>query len=146
MRGSSANSRGDNLMQIKKAVSISLLLATIVVVVVLMIANRNERWRKPHQERDEFHFVVKAAEWDLHATKVCVFFGSGFPTAQENTVGCWDKEDGHDFVNREDKPNDHLYSVDIDAPNTTQVQLGQGHNAKLYCVRTEWTHLVCDPN
>ena len=79
---------------------------------------------------------------------VSSFFGSGFPTAPVNTVGCWDREDvlTHDFVNRDEKPNDHLYSVDIDAPKTTQVQLGQGHNAKLYCVRTDWTHLVCDQN
>ena len=132
-------------MQIKKAVSISLFLAALVVV-VLMIAIRNrDQGRKPHQERDEFHFVVKAAEWDLHATKVCMFFGTGFPTAPVNTVGCWDKENGHDFFNRDDKPNDHIYSVDIDAPKTTQAQLGQGHNAKLYCIRTDWTHLVCDP-
>jgi hypothetical protein len=74
------------------------------------------------RERDEFHFVVKAAEWDLHATKVCIVFGTGYPTAPINTVGCWDKEDaGHDVFNQDDKPNDHLYSVDIDAPKATQV-------------------------
>jgi len=140
-------------MQIKKAVSISLLLATLVVVVLMILEpNRYARiWHRPegamrNRERDEFHFVVKAAEWDLHATKVCWFFGTGYPTAPINTVGCWDKEDaGHDVFNQDDKPNDHLYSVDIDAPKTTQVHLGEGHNAKLYCVRTDWTHLVCDP-
>ena len=62
-------------MQIKKAVSLSL--ATLVVVVLMIATRKRHQVRKPHQERDEFHFVVKAAEWDLHGTKVCMFFGSG---------------------------------------------------------------------
>ena len=131
-------------MQMKKAVSLSL--ATLVVVVLIIATRNHHQGRKPQQERDEFHFVVNAAEWGLHGTKVCMFVGSGLSTPLVTTVGCWDNEGTHDFFNQDDKPNNHLYSVDIDVPKTTQVQLGQGHNAMLYCIRSDWTHLVCDQN
>jgi len=85
--GSRRHNPGDNLMQIKKAVSISLLLAILVGVVALIPPwhlpgpEVRKLWarREPHRERDEFHFVVKAAEWDLHATKVCIFFWHRLP-------------------------------------------------------------------
>ncbi len=86
-------------MQIKKAVSLSL--ATLVVVVLMIATRKRHQVRKPHQERDEFHFVVKAAEWDLRETKVCMFFGSGLSTPLVTTVGCWDKQGIHDFFNQD---------------------------------------------
>jgi hypothetical protein len=61
------------------------------------------------------------------------------------SVGCWDEEDSGTFYNRDDVDNDHLYSADIDLPEAIRSHLNEGHNAKRYCVRTDWTQLRCDP-
>ena len=102
------------------------------------VANRGE-------QRSQFHFTVKAADWPLHATKVCWFFGLDHALPPVSSVGCWDAEDADGGVhNRDDIANDHLHSVDIDLPEAIRVRLSEGHNAKLYCVRTDWTQLRCD--
>lgn len=85
-------------------------------------------------------YAVKASDWSLHATKVCMFFGNG---ADSTTVGCWDDEDDRNVFNRNDAPNDHIFLVDISLPKEIKEALNVGYNRKLYCVRGTYTHLIC---
>jgi hypothetical protein len=112
------------------------LLMSFVECAVMLCAATAQTKAKPAYH----NLIVKAANWPLHATKVCAFFGISPKSA---TVGCWDNEDNENFYNRGNHENDNLYRFDVDMPKEIYERLSQGHNAKLYCVRDSYTRMSC---
>lgn len=86
--------------------------------------------------------AIKATDWPLHATKVCMFFGRGTGSP---VVGCWDSEDNDSVFNKNDAVPDQIFLVDISVSKETKEALTAEHNEKAYCIRDTYTHLSCKP-
>ena len=93
-------------------------------------------------KRPVFHgLTVKAMEWPVHDTRVCVFFGQG-PTTNP-IVGCLENEDGSSYFNNNDRQPDHLYLVDLDMPKEKYQTISEGRNVVVHCIRDSYTHIAC---